>query len=98
MNNETVGMLISFVPLILIFVIMYFILILHKKKKDKETQKKRRNVKVGDEITTIGGIIGIIVSLKEDNVVIETAGERNKIRIKRWAIQSNETIHDDLEA
>lgn len=98
MNNETVGMLISFVPLILIFVIMYFILIRPQKKKDKETQKMRSNVQVGDEITTIGGIIGIIVSLKEDNVVIETAGERNKIRIKRWAIQSNETIHDDLEA
>ena len=69
----------------------------NKKKKDKETQKMRQNVQVGDEITTIGGIIGLVVSLKEDNVVIETAGERNKIRIKRWAIQSNATIHDDLE-
>ena len=48
--------------------------------------------------TTIGGIIGIVVSLKEDTLVIETAGERNKIRIKRWAIQSNDTVHDDAEA
>ena len=91
------SLLITIGPLILMFVIMYFILIRPQKMKDKETQKMRQNVQVGDEITTIGGIIGLVVSLKEDNVVIETAGERNKIRIKRWAIQSNATIHDDLE-
>lgn len=90
----TLGMIASFAPLVLVFVIMYFILIRPQKKKDKETQKMRQNVQVGDEIITIGGIIGIVVSLKEDNVVLETAGERNKIRIKRWAIQTNETIHD----
>ena len=91
------SLLITIGPLILMFVIMYFILIRPQKKKDKETQKMRQNVQVGDEITTIGGIIGLVVSLTEDNVVIETAGARNKIRIKRWAIQSNATIHDDLE-
>lgn len=93
----TMGMIVSFVPLVLVFVIMYFILIRPQKKKDKQTQKMRQEVQVGDEIITIGGIIGIVVSLKEDNVVLETAGERNKIRIKRWAIQSNETIHDVVE-
>jgi preprotein translocase subunit YajC len=90
-------MVVQILPLILIFVVMYFILIRPQKKKDKETQKMRSNVQIGDEITTIGGIVGIIVSIKEDVIVIETAGERNKIRLKRWAIQSNETIHDDLE-
>lgn len=97
MTGETLSMLLSFLPLVLIFVLMYFILIRPQKKKDKETQKMRNNIQVGDEIITIGGIIGIVISLKEDNVVIETAGERNKIRIKRWAIQTNETVHDDLE-
>ena len=97
MTGETLSMLLSFPPLVLIFVLMYFILIRTKKKKDKETQKMRNSIQVGDEIITIGGIIGIVISLKEDNVVIETAGERNKIRIKRWAIQSNETVHDDVE-
>lgn len=95
-QDGTMAMIVSFLPLILIFVVFYFILIRPQKKKDKETQKMRANVQVGDEIITIGGIIGLVVSLKEDNVVIETAGERNKIRIKRWAIQSNETIHDDV--
>lgn len=96
-QQDLAAMLLSFAPLILIFVVMYFILIRPQRKKDKENQKMRNSVQVGDEIITIGGIIGIVVSLKEDNVVIETAGERNKIRIKRWAIQSNETVHDDLE-
>ena len=55
----------------------------------------RNNVQVGDEITTSGGIIGRVVSLREDTVVIETGSDRSKIRIKRWAIQSNETLHDE---
>lgn len=89
--------LLSLLPLVLIFVIMYFMLIRPQKKKEKEAQKMRNSLQLGDEVTTIGGIIGIVVSLKEDTVVIETAGERNKIRIKRWAIQSNDTVHDDAE-
>ena len=95
--GDTASMLLSLIPLVLIFVVMYFLLIRPQRKKDKEQQQMRNNLEVGDEVITIGGIIGIVVSLKEDNVIIETAGERNKIRIKRWAIQSNETVHDAEE-
>ena len=95
--GDTASMLLSLIPLVLIFVVMYFLLIRPQRKKDKEQQQMRNNLEVGDEVVTIGGIIGMVVSLKEDNVVIETAGERNKIRIKRWAIQSNETVHDAEE-
>lgn len=98
MSESTMSLVSMFIPLILLFVLMYFMLIRPQKKKDKETQKMRNSIQVGDEVTTIGGIIGIVVSLKEDTLVIETAGERNKIRIKRWAIQSNDTVHDDAEA
>lgn len=98
MSESTMSLVSVFIPLILLFVLMYFMLIRPQKKKDKETQKMRNSIQVGDEVTTIGGIIGIVVSLKEDTLVIETAGERNKIRIKRWAIQSNDTVHDDAEA
>ena len=87
-------MLISFLPMILIFVIMWFILIRPQKKREKEAQQMRNNVQVGDEVTTVGGIVGRVVSLREDTVVIETGSDRDKIRIKRWAIQSNETLHD----
>ena len=68
-----------------------------QKKRDKETQNMRNNIQVGDEIVTAGGIIGRVVIIKEDNVVIETGNDRSKVRIKRWAIQSNETVHDDVE-
>ena len=47
---------------------------------------------------TAGGIVGLVVSIKEDTVVIETGNDRSKVRIKRWAIQSNETVHDDVNA
>ena len=79
----------------LVFVAFYFILIRPQKKKEKEAAKMRDNLEIGDEIVTIGGIIGRVVSIKEDHIVIETGSDRSKIRIKKWAIQSNETIHDN---
>ncbi len=85
----------SLVAMLLVFVAFYFILIRPQKKKEKEAAKMRDSLEIGDEIVTIGGIIGRVVALKEDHIVIETGGDRSKIRIKRWAIQSNETIHDD---
>ena len=91
-------MLVQLLPIVLIVVVMYFILIRPQRKRDKEMQKMRNSLQVGDEVTTSGGIIGRVVSLREDTVVIETGSDRSKIRVKRWAIQSNETIHDDAEA
>ena len=88
-------MLIQLLPIVLIVVVMYFILIRPQRKRDKEMQKMRNSLQVGDEVTTSGGIIGRVVSLREDTVVIETGSDRSKIRIKRWAIQSNETLHDE---
>ena len=56
----------------------------------------RSALEVGDEITTAGGIIGRVVSLKDDTLVIETGSDRSKIRIARWAVQTNNTVHDDV--
>ena len=97
-ENGTIGMLVSFLPLILIFVFMYFIMIRPQRKKEKATQEMRKNIQIGDEVTTAGGIVGIVVKRSDDTVVIETGGDRSKIRVKIWAIQSNETIHDTTEA
>nr|WP_249295317.1 preprotein translocase subunit YajC [Fumia xinanensis] len=91
-------MLIQLLPIVLIFVVMYFLLIRPQKKKEKQAQEMRNNLQVGDEVITAGGIIGRVVSVREDTVVVETGGDRSKVRIKRWAIQSVETIHDDTEA
>ena len=49
-------------------------------------QDMRSSVEIGDSITTIGGIVGIVVSIKEDTLVVETGTDRSKIRFKRWAI------------
>lgn len=91
-----VVMIAQLLPLVLVFVVFYFMLIRPQKKRDKAVQKMRANLEVGDEIVTSGGIIGRVVSLKEDTIVIETGSDRSKIRIARWAVQSNNTIHDDV--
>lgn len=86
--GEMLGMIL---PLVLMFVVFYFLLIRPQKKRDKEVQKMRENIEIADEIVTIGGIIGRIVSIKDDTIVIETAGDRSKIRLARWSIQQNIT-------
>jgi preprotein translocase subunit YajC len=85
------SMVIMLVPMILI---MYFLIIRPQKKKEKAAKELRDNIQIGDEVTTIGGITGIVTKLAEDTVVIETGGDRSKIRIKKWAVSENATIHD----
>jgi len=89
------GMLISF-GIIILF--MYFVMIRPQKKKEKETKSMQDNIQIGDEIVTIGGIVGMVVRKGDDNVVIETGGERNKLRIKLWAISENTTSHERTAA
>ena len=96
--DNALAIAVNILPFVLIIVVFYFILIRPQRKKDKETQRMRNSIQVGDEVVTVGGVVGLVVSLKEDTVVIETGGDRSKIRIKRWAIQTNETVHDDPEA
>lgn len=97
--TESAGILsivVSMLPVVLVIVVMYFILIRPQKKKEKEVAKMRNNLQVGDEIVTAGGIVGRVVSLREDTILIETGSNNTKIRIKRWAVSSCETIHDDV--
>ena len=87
----TLGMLL---PMVIMFAILYFFMIRPQKKKDKEIQDMRSGLQIGDEVITTGGIIGIVVSLKEDTLVIETGSDRSKVRIARWAVAQNNTVHD----
>ena len=87
------GMLASFLPLVL--VVFYFMLIRPQNKKSKQEAAMRSNLQIGDEIVTFGGIIGIIVSIKDDTLVIETGNERSKIRILRKAVESCLTVHEE---
>ena len=89
---DTIGMLLgTFGPIILMFVVFYFLLIRPQKKREQEVQKMREAIEVGDEVVTIGGIVGRVVSIKEDTLVVETSAERSKLRLARWAIQQNNT-------
>lgn len=81
-------------PLILVFVLMYFVMIRPQKKKQKEEQKMKESLQVGDEILTIGGIYGRIVSIKEDSIVLESAADHSKIKFAKWAVSQNLTVHE----
>ena len=81
----------SIIMMALIIVVFWFFIIRPQRKKDKETAKMRSELQVGDEIVTIGGIIGIIVSMKEYSLVIETGSDRSKVRLARWAISDKNT-------
>lgn len=81
-----------------LFGAMYFFTIRPQKKKQKEEQQMRDSLQIGDEITTIGGIVGRVVTIKDDSIVIETGADRNKMKIMRWAIQTNNTANEKAEA
>lgn len=80
------------------FVAMYFLMIRPQKKRQKEEQNMRDSIQIGDEITTIGGIMGRVVTVKDDSIVIETGADRTKLRFQKWAIQTNNTANDRMAA
>ena len=74
--------------LVLMLVVFYFFMYRPQKKQEKETANMRNNLAVGDEITTIGGIIGKIISIKEETILIETSGDRTKMRLLKSAVRN----------
>lgn len=84
--------------LVMMFAIFYFMLIRPENKRKKEAEQMRSSVKTGDKITTIGGIIGTVVHVKEDKLVIETGADQVRIEIAKWAMSSNETAAEAAKA
>ncbi|WP_366455041.1 preprotein translocase subunit YajC [uncultured Intestinimonas sp.] len=82
------NMLSTIVMLVVMVAIFYFLLIRPENKKKKELAKMRSELTVGDEITTIGGILGTICAVKEDSIVIETGADRVRIEFAKWAIST----------
>ena len=95
--NGLMAMLVQFGPIILIVLVMYFLMIRPQKKRQKEEQKMRNNLRVGDEVSTIGGIKGRVLSVKEDTFVLETGNDRTKMQFEKWAIQTVHTKHEDVD-
>ncbi len=99
-NNAQPNGLTGLMPIlmmVLMFVILYFVMIRPQKKKQKEEAKMRDNIQPGDEIMTIGGFYGKVISVKEDSIVIESVVDRSKQKIVRSAVQTNFTVHDDTD-
>lgn len=79
------------IMVVVLFVVMYFMMIRPQKKRQKEEQELRASIEIGDEIVTIGGIVGRVVTIRENDIIIETGSDRNKMKIERWAINTNKT-------
>ena len=71
------------------FVLMWFFMIRPEKKKQKKIEAMRNALSVGDEIVTIGGVMGTIVHITEDDITIETSEDRVRVQFKKWAVSSN---------
>lgn len=95
--NTTGSTIYTFVMLAVLFVVFYFIMYRPQKKQEKETANMRNNLQVGDEITTIGGIIGKIISIKEETVLLETSADRTKIRILKSAVRCVDVKAEDAQ-
>ena len=91
-------MLVTFIPLVLMIVVFYFLLIRPEKKRAKKMKEMLDNLQVADEVVTTGGIIGRVLSVKEDTVLIETGGDRTRLRILRSSIAENRTVHEEVES
>lgn len=91
------GSLFPIIMLVIMFVAMYFLTIRPQKKAEKEANDMRNNLEIGDEVTTIGGIIGKIVSIKEETCVIETSRDGTKIRVLKNAIRNVDVKANDAQ-
>ena len=80
------------IVILLMFAMMYFFMIRPENKRKKEAQNLRDSLKVGDVITTIGGIVGTICKVDESTIVIETSADRVRIEFTKWAVSSKNVM------
>lgn len=88
----------TIVMLVIMLAIFYFMLIRPENKRKKEAEQMRSSVKTGDKITTIGGIVGTVVNVKENNIVIETSADQVRMELAKWSISTNETAAENAKA
>ena len=84
--------------LVMMIAIMYFVMIRPENKRKKETEEMRSAVKKGDKVVTIGGIVGIVVDVKDNKFVMETGADQVRIEFEKWALSSNETAAEAKKA
>ena len=92
------GMGSTLIMMVIMIAVFYFMLIRPENKRKKEAEQMRSAVKKGDKITTIGGIVGTVVDVKENNIVIETSADQVRIELAKWALSTNETAAEAAKA
>ncbi len=92
-----VSTLLSFLPFVLLIVVFYFMLLRPQKKQQRELDAMRNSVGKGDIVTTKGGIVGIVVNVKDDMVLLQTGGDKTTVQVQKWAIASIESKQDSSD-
>ena len=88
-GEATLGMGSMLLPLVLMIALMYFLMIRPENKRKKQAEEMRNSLKKGDQITTIGGIVGKIVHVAEETIVIETSDDRVRMELAKWSVSTN---------
>ena len=88
-GEATLGMGSMLLPLVIMIALMYFLMIRPENKRKKQAEEMRNSLKKGDQITTIGGIVGKIVHVTDENIVIETSDDRVRMELAKWAVSTN---------
>lgn len=91
--DQTMSLLIT---MVLMFALMYFLIWRPQKKQQKKDAEMRNALEIGDEVTTIGGVIGRVVAIKDETFVLETGSDRVRIRFLRTAIQAVDKLNLDV--
>jgi len=84
-GNSTIGLILY---MAFFFALMYFLIIRPQKKKSKQLTDLRNSVRAGDTVTTIGGVVGKVAKVKEDELVLEVGSAKTKLHFKKWAIST----------
>ena len=95
--DPTNSMTTTIIMLVVMVAIFYFMLIRPENKRKKEAEQLRSSLKVGDKITTIGGIVGTVVSVKDEKFVIETGADQVRIEFVKWALSTNDTAAENAK-
>ncbi len=95
--DSTASAVTTIIMVVAMIAVFYFFMYRPQKKQEREAAAMRDGLKVGDEITTIGGIIGKIISIKDETAVIETSGAKTKIRILKSAVRNVDVHAEDAD-
>lgn len=86
------------IMIVVMIAMVYFMMIRPENKRKKEAENTRESIKNGHKVTTIGGIVGIVVDVKEETFVMETGADRVRIEFHKWAISTNDTAEEEAKA